>query len=117
MTRNGTKPFSRSNLFGGKGRVDIWNLLWGRSAPPFAAALWCELEPGGSVGVHVQQEHPEIIVCISGEGQLKAGGELHAMEPGSLAYLPHGERLALRNRGESPLVYLIVKAALGEGTA
>jgi uncharacterized cupin superfamily protein len=110
MALKDIQPFSRSELFGGKGRVDIWNLLGREEASPFSAVLWCALEPGGSVGVHRQQVDPEIVVCISGQGQAKVGGTLLPLEPGALAYLPHGESLALRNRGEEPLVYLIVKA-------
>lgn len=98
------------DLFGGQGAVYVWNLL---PAPldPFSAVLGCELEPGGSVGRHVQQRDPEIVVCIEGDGVATVGDVEHAMFPGSAVGLPHGQTLAIRNASaEVPLRYLIIKA-------
>ena len=50
----------RQALFGGAGEVRVWNLLGRHPAPPFAAVLACELDPGGSVGRHKQSTYNEI---------------------------------------------------------
>jgi quercetin dioxygenase-like cupin family protein len=101
----------RAALFGGKGAVLVWDLLGAARLPPFSAALACELEPGGSVGAHVQQRDPEIVICIEGRGVAEVDGEPQALAPGALVALPHGSTLALRNEDErEPLRYLIIKA-------
>jgi quercetin dioxygenase-like cupin family protein len=96
-------------LFGGIGEVSVVSLL----APqgPFTAVLLCELSAGGSVGRHVQEEFPEIVVGLAGEGRATIDGREHALGPGSTVYLPLGSVLAIENRSaEEPLTYLIVKA-------
>jgi quercetin dioxygenase-like cupin family protein len=110
------EPSVRSDLFGGRGEVRVWSLLEGR-APPFTAALSCELEAGGHVGRHVQQHYPEIVIGLEGRGEARIGGDArvggtpHALEPGSLVYLPLGEVLEIRNlETDQPLRYLIIKA-------
>lgn len=103
-------PFRRADLFGGQGEVRIWDLLAGAQAPPFSTALWCELDPNGSVGAHVQQRDPEIIVGISGTGRAHVNDAPHALGVGDLVYLPHGSTLRLENLGDAPLRYLIIKA-------
>lgn len=103
--------FVRRDLFGGRGEVRITDLLGPRAAPPFAAVLDCELAPGGSVGAHRQQEHPEVVIGLSGDGEATVDGAAHPLGPGCVVHLPLGSALALRNRSDTaPLRYLIVKA-------
>ena len=68
------EPFVREDLFGGRGKVRIWDMLGGQKIDPFTVALACELEPAGSVGTHVQQEFPEIVVCVEGRGRATLAG-------------------------------------------
>jgi quercetin dioxygenase-like cupin family protein len=106
-------PRVRESLFGGTGRVQVWDLL-GRPAGPFTAVLACELEAGGRVGRHVQAHYPEIVIGLSGEGEGRVDGEPHQLGPGSVVTLPLGATLELVNRREdAPLCYLIVKAKTG----
>jgi quercetin dioxygenase-like cupin family protein len=108
------RPAVREDLFGGKGEVLVWDLLGAAEIPPFAAVLACELAPGGRVGVHRQQEHPEIVVVTEGEGSAEIDGEPCPIGVGSLIALPLGSTLALANGSpEAPLRYLIVKAKQG----
>ena len=101
----------RTDLFGGKGAVQIWDLLGATKIEPFAAVLECELEPGGNVGTHVQQEFPEIVICLAGRGRAEVNGEPTELAPGVLVPLPHGSTLALSNHDdENALRYLIIKA-------
>ncbi|PRQ01071.1 Cupin domain protein [Enhygromyxa salina] len=103
-------PDPRENLFGGIGTVKVWNLLRTK-APPFTAVLACELDPGGRVGRHRQQEFPEIVVGIAGLGEAVVGKQQFGLRPGDVVYLPQGETLELINhRDDEPLQYLIIKA-------
>ncbi len=102
--------FSRTDLFGGTGTVEIWNIMPKTGAPPFTAALWCRLEPGGDVGQHVQQAFPEAVICVRGVGQATVNEHAHPLTAGAMVYLPLGARLSLRNLSEDdPLEYLIIK--------
>jgi quercetin dioxygenase-like cupin family protein len=101
----------RRALFGGNGTVAVWDLLGAGAAPPFSAVLSCELEPGGSVGVHRQQRDPEIVIGLAGRGEAEVDGAPHRLAPGDVVYLPFGALLAIRNlSSEESLGYLIVKA-------
>lgn len=100
----------RENLFGGQGRVQVWSLLEGQ-APPFTAALACELEAGGRVGRHVQDNCPEIVIGLGGLGEAVVGKQQWALRPGDVVYLPLGEVLEIINHSsDEALRYLIVKA-------
>ena len=101
----------RERLFGGEGGVVVYDLLRGRAAPPFTAVLACELDPRGSVGPHVQQAHPEVVIGLEGDGEASVDGAPHSLGPGDVVHLPLGATLGLVNRGDAPLRYLIVKAA------
>ncbi len=104
-------PTRREALFGGKGAVVVWDLLGRAGAEPFTAVLWCALEPGGSVGRHVQEHFPEIVVGLDGEGEARVGDEAHPLGPGDVVHLPLGAVLSIANlSSEEPLSYLIVKA-------
>ncbi len=104
-------PDERADLFGGRGVVKVWNMMGGQSMPPFSAALACELDPGGRVGPHVQQQDPEIVVGIAGLGEAKVGGRQYSLRPGDVVYLAFGETLEIINHlDDTPLQYLIIKA-------
>lgn len=104
-------PGVSENLFGGTGQVLVWDLLQGRSAPPFTAVLSCRLEAGGSVGRHVQQAHPEIVIGLTGHGEIRVNGRASPFGPGAVVHLPLGHTLEIVNgSNETPLGYLIVKA-------
>lgn len=90
----------------------VWNLLQGKAAPPFTAVLSCELAESGRVGRHVQEEFDEIVVGLTGYGEIRVDGKAQAFGPGAVAYLPLGSTLELVNEAtDQPLRYLIIKAA------
>ena len=114
MTVRKGPPTTRERLFGGEGAVTIWNLLGAAAAPPFSAVLSCELDPGGSVGRHVQEHDPEIVLGLEGDGEATVDDRTVPLGPGDVVHLPLGSILAIRNRDAgAPLRYLIVKAAVG----
>lgn len=107
------KPFEHLNLFGGTGRVRVWDLLKTQSSPPFTAVLRCELEPAASVGRHKQADFAEIVVCLSGDGAIEINGTSQPFQAGSVAHLARGAILAIQNEAQDVvLVYLIVKAMM-----
>jgi quercetin dioxygenase-like cupin family protein len=112
MRPEGSEPYRQRDLFGGHGEVLVWSLAGPEQLPSFSAVLACELEAGGSVGAHVQQEADEIVVITQGSGTARVDGEPQALTPGAVVWLPLGKQLALQNDSdENPLLYLIIKAA------
>jgi len=111
MRRGLGNPSRREALFGGTGEVLVWDLLGGAQFPPFTAVLSCELAPGGRVGTHVQQQYPEIVVVLEGEGTAEVDGAACPIAEGAVIALPLGSTLSLANGSdERPLRYLIIKA-------
>jgi quercetin dioxygenase-like cupin family protein len=101
----------RLRLFGGSGAVLVWNLCDGGPKPPFGAILACELEGGGSVGTHAQQEFAEVVIVLEGQGRAHVAGAPVPLQPGVTLEIPLGHTLALENGSpQDPLRYLIVKA-------
>jgi Cupin domain len=104
------EPDRRKDMFGGSGEVRVWSLLNG-TLPPFDCVLGCELDPGGSVGKHVQDACTEVVIVTEGHGQAEVGDQPIALRPGVVVSLPLGKTLALTNGSQmAPLRYLIVKA-------
>ena len=100
----------RQALFGGQGAVRVWALT-ARPALPFTAVLACELEPGGRVGAHVQEQYPEIVIAISGRGLVRVDDMPVAFDAGQVVELAQGHTLAIDNTSSiEPLRYLIIKA-------
>ncbi len=100
----------RHALFGGIHSVRVWNLV-ATPAAPFTAILACELEPGGSVGTHVQEHFPEIVIGVEGTGTVEVNGVPTDFGAGRVVELPLGHTLAITNESTgTPLRYLIVKA-------
>ncbi len=88
----------------------VWNMMDGE-LPPFAVVLGCELDPGGSVGAHVQQECAEIVIVTEGRGHARVGQQSIPLSPGVVVQLPLGETLALRNGSDTDVLrYFIIKA-------
>jgi quercetin dioxygenase-like cupin family protein len=107
------QPDVREGLFGGRGAVRVWDLLadHAKSPAPFTAVLSCELDPGGSVGRHVQEQFPELVIGLEGAGEAAVDGRPQPLDAGDVVHLPLGSVLALRNRSDTePLRYLIIKA-------
>lgn len=102
----------RERLFGGAGAVLVWNLCEAEPAPPFGAILACELDRGGRVGPHVQEEFAEVVIVVEGSGVAHVAGAPVPLQPGVVVQVPLGHTLALENGSPRlPLRYLIVKAA------
>jgi mannose-6-phosphate isomerase-like protein (cupin superfamily) len=108
---NRTLPHAvREQLFGGQGAVRVWALT-ATPAPPFTAVLACELDPSGSVGAHVQEQYPEIVIAVSGSGSVRVNDVPSPFNAGQVIELTLGSTLAISNSSPTePLRYLIIKA-------
>jgi uncharacterized cupin superfamily protein len=112
MMKLGEAHVRREALFGGDGAVSVWDLMRGKQLAPFTAVLACELEPGGSVGTHLQEQFPEIVIVTEGDGRIVVNDEAHEVGAGYVVPLPLGHSLSISNLSrEQPLRYLIIKAA------
>jgi glyoxylate utilization-related uncharacterized protein len=59
----------------------------------------------------MQQDFPEIVIGVEGEGEARVNGAVHVLDASHAVYLPLGAALEIVNRSErEPLCYLIVKA-------
>jgi quercetin dioxygenase-like cupin family protein len=102
-----------TDLFGGSGEVRVISLLQGASEP-FTAVLSCELAPGGRVGAHRQEEFPELLIGVAGEGEARVNGVAQPLDALHAVQLPLGAALEISNRSaHEPLRYLIIKARGG----
>jgi len=116
MNLDPQKAQIRTQLFGGKGSVATWNCLPNSATGPFTAALWCTLEPGGSVGSHHQESDAEILLCMDGEGEISVGPHTQRFERGELVYVPVGVSLSIHNHSnQKGLHYAIIKASVDNG--
>jgi quercetin dioxygenase-like cupin family protein len=83
----------------------------GSASPLNSTILSCELSPGESVGPLVQEEFPEVVIGVEGQGEATVDGRRHARCSGDAVYLPLGSVLAIENRtADAALRYLIIKA-------
>ncbi|CAI8279716.1 MAG: Oxalate-binding protein [Opitutia bacterium UBA7350] len=64
------------------------------------------LEAGASVGSHTHYGEEDFYYCLSGEGVVVDNGEEHPFTPGTLQITRDGETQAIRNTGETELVFL-----------
>ncbi|MFF3493007.1 hypothetical protein ACFYWS_16780 [Streptomyces sp. NPDC002795] len=88
------------------------------AAPEATGALWrldgaarqldanvVRLRPGGGGNAYVETELDVLIVVVEGHGTLHRAGVDEEMAPGTLVFVPRGERRAV-SAGEDGLVYL-----------
>ncbi|MFI5661236.1 hypothetical protein [Streptomyces sp. NPDC051684] len=88
------------------------------AAPEATGALWrldgaarqldanvVRLRPGGGGDGYVETELDVLLVVVEGHGTLHRAGEHEGLAPGTLAFVPRGERRAV-SAGEDGLVYL-----------
>ncbi|MGY0489225.1 cupin domain-containing protein [Streptomyces sp. WG-D5] len=88
------------------------------AAPDAAGALWrldgaarqldanvVRLRPGGGGGAYEETELDVLLVVVEGHGTLHRAGVDEELAPGTLVFVPRGERRAVR-AGADGLVYL-----------
>jgi quercetin dioxygenase-like cupin family protein len=69
------------------------------------------LQPGASVGAHVNSEVDVLIIGITGTGQVHVNGETHRLGPGVLLHVAKGTTRAVTAGDRDPLVYVTAHGA------
>ena len=91
---------------GGSGSVTAHKLLDLFPGSAIKSVGLVRLEPGASVGDHSHKGDEDFYFCISGTGIVVDNGVEHPFIPGTLQITRDGESQAIRNTGESELVFL-----------
>ncbi len=71
------------------------------------------LEPSRSIGVHTTGDYEEVVVVLSGVGEMRLADETAlGLAGGSIAYCPPATEHDVVNTGSEPLryVYVVAKA-------
>ncbi len=73
------------------------------------------LEPGKACGQHSTKNHEELLVFLSGQGELLIGeSDRLAVGAGKVAYIPPETLHDVKNTGTGPLAYIYCVAPAGE---
>ncbi|MFT4900782.1 MAG: mannose-6-phosphate isomerase-like protein (cupin superfamily) [Lentimonas sp.] len=99
-------PDIAESVRGGSGTVYAHKLLDLYPGSAIKSVGLVRLEPGASVGDHSHQQEEDFYYCISGNGIVVDNGVEHPFTPGCLQITRHGETQAIRNTGETELVFL-----------
>ena len=84
--------------------------LLGEAAGEAALAFevrFFEIAPGGWSTLE-RHEHPHAVVVLTGRGEVRLGGERHALEPFDVVYVAPGEPHQFRAAADAPLGFLCV---------
>lgn len=99
---------------GGCGTVSAHKMLDLYPGSSIKSVGLVRLEPGASIGEHSHEGDEDFYYCLSGNGVVVDNGVEHPFTPGTLQITRSGESQALRNTGETELVFfaaLIATAA------
>lgn len=99
-------PEVAEGVRGGQGSVTAHKLLDLFPGSAIKSVGIVRLEPGASVGEHSHQGDEDFYYCISGRGIVVDNGVEYPFTPGSLQITRDGESQAIRNTGETELVFL-----------
>ncbi len=99
-------PEVAEGVRGGNGSVTAHKLLDLFPGSTIKSVGIVRLEPGASVGDHSHQGDEDFYYCISGTGIVVDNGIEHPFTPGTLQITRDGESQAIRNTGETELVFL-----------
>ncbi len=99
-------PEVAENVREGVGTVSAHKLLDLFPGSAIKSVGLVRLEAGASVGSHSHHGEEDFYYCLSGEGVVADNGEEHPFTPGTLQITRDGETQAIRNTGETELVFL-----------
>jgi quercetin dioxygenase-like cupin family protein len=101
-------PKARSIAFPTDDRQRV-QLLAGPPESRFLRSGYVKLLTGEAVGLHSTHEGEEVIIPISGQGELAIMGSTRlSLHPGLMAYIPPGTEHDVINTGDAALVYVYV---------
>ena len=99
-------PEIAESVRGGNGSVSAHKLLDLFPGSAIKSVGIVRLEPGASVGDHSHQDEEDFYYCIAGTGVVVDNGMEHPFTPGTLQITRSGESQAIRNTGETELIFL-----------
>ena len=99
---------------GGSGAVSAHKLLDLYPGSAIKSVGVVRLEPGASIGEHSHEGDEDFYYCLSGHGVVLDNGAEHPFTPGTLQITRSGESQALRNSGETELVFFAALVATVE---
>lgn len=104
------KTWDRENVAGGKG-VLAGKFSHTRNDAPEDWAIkeigWMTLEPGSSIGMHKHEKNEDTYIIVSGEGEFTdTAGNVTPVKAGDITIARKGDSHALKNTGNTPLVFL-----------
>ncbi|MGF1530487.1 MAG: cupin domain-containing protein [Puniceicoccaceae bacterium] len=99
-------PEVAENVRGGSGIVTAHRLLDVYPGSAIKSVGIVRLEPGAVIGEHSHEGDEDFYYCIAGTGVVVDNGVEHPFTPGTLQITRSGESQAIRNTGETELVFL-----------
>ncbi|MFS8199414.1 cupin domain-containing protein [Streptomyces sp. CWNU-52B] len=72
------------------------------------AVVHLEIPPGGGLPEHDHGASQIVLIPVSGSVQVRHGGDVHTLAPGSAAHIDTGERVSLANPGTAPASLMVV---------
>lgn len=109
-------PEIAEGVRGGSGMVSAHKLLDRFPGSAIKSVGLVRLEPGASVGEHSHDGDEDFYYCIAGTGIVVDNGVEHPFTPGTLQITRHGESQAIKNTGETELVFLGALVATAEAS-
>jgi mannose-6-phosphate isomerase-like protein (cupin superfamily) len=107
-------PEVAESVRGGNGTVSAHKLLDLYPGSAIKSVGVVRLEPGASIGDHSHKGDEDFYYCLSGCGVVIDNGVEHPFTPGTLQITRSGESQALRNTGETELVFFAALVATME---
>jgi len=98
-------PEVAEGVRGGCGSVSAHKLIDFFPGSAIKSVAVVRLEPGASIGDHSHEGDEDFYYCLSGNGVVVDNGVEHPFTPGTLQITRSGESQALRNSGETELVF------------
>ena len=99
-------PEVAEDVSGGNGIIQAHKLIDLFPGSAIKSVGLVRLEPGASIGLHSHHSEEDFFFCISGVGIVIDNNQEHSFTPGTLQIARDGETQAIRNTGETELVFL-----------
>lgn len=107
-------PEVAEGVRGGNGIVSAHKLLDLFPGSSIKSVGVVRLEPGARIGEHSHAGDEDFYYCLAGTGIVVDNGVEHPFTPGTLQITRSGESQAIRNTGETELVFLGALVATAE---
>ena len=108
--RSSTKHTHLVNCHGGKGSIDLTEVLVGKNTKLGHIRFFHDdvLPPGASVGIHHHENDEEYYYILSGKGVMTLDGEQFEVEEGDLTAVYPGGTHGLENNSHDDLHVIVI---------